>query len=117
MEQVFDMVVSPVLMGTCGGHGLLSGSIFPDAGAAEGGIATLTGAGEGLPAGDGWLTFPDIVCEEDDDDDYDDDENVFDEEDDAEEDEEFEDDEFLDDEEDVDDEEGGGEEELEDEEL
>ncbi len=66
-----------------------------------------------------WLTFPDIVCEEDDDDDYDDDDNVFDDDDDAEEDEEFEDDEFLDDDEDTDDEEGDGEseEDLEDDEL
>jgi len=66
----------------------------------------------------GWLTFPDIVCEEDDDDDYDDDDNVFDDEDEAEDDEEFEDDEFLDDEDELDDEEGDEEgEDLEEEEL
>lgn len=66
-----------------------------------------------------WLSFPDIVCEEDDDDDYEDDDNVFDDDDEAEDDEEFEDDEFLDDEEDLDDEEGEGEgeEDLEDDEL
>lgn len=66
----------------------------------------------------GWLTFPDIVCEEDDDDDYDDDDNVFDDEDEVEDDEEFEDDEFLDDEDELDDEEGEEEEDdLEEEEL
>ncbi|MBU6413590.1 MAG: hypothetical protein KGS45_08950 [Planctomycetes bacterium] len=66
-----------------------------------------------------WLTFPDIVCEEDDDDDYDDDDNAFDDDDEAEGDEEFEDDEFLDDDEELDDEEGedGDEEDLEEEEL
>jgi hypothetical protein len=116
MQLVYDMLLNAnATMCACADDAAAGQVAFSD-GAAQTGL--LDPAAPEVEQ-ESWLSFPDIVCEEDDDDDYEDDDNVFDDDDEMEDDEEFEDDEFLDDEEEVDDEEGEGEneEDLEDDEL